>query len=218
VLSEKGYRIMAHQGRSESRLRSRFPQPRRHRRPSAKVIVAILAAALVGGIADAAFGAQSVPGWLWFTGAGQTYIGSPTSGGYPRNSMVMQVGGDLDVLANHIRFGSNDGDYEFEHSKTSTTTLLNSYYSGTPTRTPIQIGGNDGQDVLSLLVMGKTGQKNDLQEWAPGGNVTAAINGNGDLRLGNVVLLTTIVNGDVELVAQLPDGSTQILAQGAPTT
>jgi hypothetical protein len=56
------------------------------------------------------------------------------------------------------------------------------------------------------------GQKNDLQQWTSGGKVTLAVNGQGSLRLGNVVLLATIINGRVQLLARLPDGTTQLLA------
>ena len=180
----------------------------------------LIAAALVGAAASAALGGGSVSGgWLWFKGNQTTFIGSPKGPSYPPNSMLVQVAGDLDMGANHLRFGATDGNYEFEHGPSSPYTRLNSYFIGTPTRTPIVVGGNDGQDVLSLLVQGRAGgQTNDLQEWESGSTVTAAINGNGNLRLGNVVLLTALINGRVQLIAQLPDGSTQILAVGTPTT
>ncbi len=70
----------------------------------------------------------------------------------------------------------------------------------------------------SLLVQGQAGQKNDLQDWESGAAVTTAIDGNGDLRINNVVLQIKIVNGRVQLLAQLPDGSTQVLAIGTPQT
>jgi hypothetical protein len=185
--------------------------------PSRKIVITIVGAGLAGAAATVAFGGGTVTNqWLWFKGDTQTYIGSPKGLGYGPNSLLVQVAGDLDMGASHIRFGSTDGNYEFEHSSQSQFTRLNSYFIGTPKRTPIVVGGNDGQDVLSLLVQGKSGQRNDLQQWESGSSVKTAINGNGDLRLGNVVLLTKIVKGHVELIAQLRDGSTQVLAFGSP--
>lgn len=190
------------------------------RRLSRKIVLAVLAvlaAALVSGAAIAALGGGSVAGkWLWFDGNKQTYLGSPAGRGFPPNSLLLVAAGDLNIGANHFRFGSTDGNYEFEHGSQAPYTRLSSYYIGTPKRTPIVVGGNDGQDVLSLLVQGKAGQTNDLQEWTSGTNVGTAVDGNGNLRLGNVVLLAKIVDGHVELIAQLPDGTTQVLAFGSP--
>jgi len=76
-----------------------------------------------------------------------------------------------------------------------------------PTRTPVAVGGDDGQDVLSFVVRGKEDQENDLQQWAPGGE--------GRLRLGDITVEARIVGGMAQLVAVLPDGSRQLLAQGS---
>ena len=110
--------------------------------------------------------------------------------------------------------GTTDGNYEFEHGKQVPETHLNSYYEGTPTRTPISVGGDDGQDVLSFIVRGKLGQKHDLQQWAPGGKVATAIDGNGHLRLGQVTLTAEVGHNTVELVAHLPNGKRVVLAHG----
>ena len=96
------------------------------RRPSPKIVVAILAAALVGSLATSALGARRVAGWFWLYGDSQTYIGAPSSGNYPPNSMVIEVTGDLDTVANHVRFVAQDGNYEFEHGAQTPYTLLNS--------------------------------------------------------------------------------------------
>jgi hypothetical protein len=194
-----------HAGRLFRRIRSR------------RAVVTALAAFAVGAVASAALGGGTVANqWLWFKGDQQTFIASPKGPAYPANSLLMTVSGDLDVGAGHIRFGAGDGNYEFEHGSGTPFTHLNSYYEGTPTRTPILIGGNDGQDVLSLLVQGKLGQAHDLQDWEAGNTVQTAIDGSGNLRLGDVVLKAMIVNGHVELIAVLPDGSTQLLAFGSP--
>ena len=189
----------------------------RHSRLARKIVLAVAAAALIGGATSVALGGGSVAGkWFWFDGNTSTFIGSPKGVAYTPNSLLVQVAGDLDMGAGHFRFGSADGNYEFEHGTGSPYTRLNSYFIGTPTRTPIVVGGNDGQDVLSPLVQGKAGQRNDLQEWQSGATVGTAINGNGNLRLGNVVLRAKIVKGHVELIARLPNGSTQVLAFGSP--
>ena len=51
-----------------------------------------------------------------------------------------------------------------------------------------------------------------MQQWAPGGKVTLAVDGSGRLRIGQVVLQTEIVKGKARLIATLPDGTKQILA------
>jgi len=126
--------------------------------------------------------------------------------------MTIQANGDINVSAHHLRMGTFDGNYEFEHSNQVTQTTLNSYYIGTPNRTPVAVGGNDGQDVLSFVVRGKQGQKNDLQQWTPGSEVSLAVDGKGRLRLGKVTLVAEIVNGKAQLVAVLPNGHRQLLA------
>lgn len=129
-------------------------------------------------------------------------------------TLSVYASGDFNVVAHHVRMGTYDGNYEFEHSKLVTETHLNSYYEGTPIRTPISVGGDDGQDVLSFIVRGKLGQKHDLQQWAPGGKVKAAIDGNGHLRLGEATLTLEVSGETVELVAHLAGGKRVVLAHG----
>jgi hypothetical protein len=150
-------------------------------------------------------------GYAWKEGDVDSFIAG--GAGASAGTITVQASGDFDVVAHHVRFGTFDGNYEFEHSHSVPETHLNSYYVGTPTRTPISVGGDDGQDVLSFVVRGHHGQKHDLQQWAPSGKVTAAIDGNGNLRLGPATLTVEVVNGYVELVAQVTGGKRVVLAR-----
>jgi hypothetical protein len=102
--------------------------------------------------------------------------------------------------------GTVDGNYEFEHGAQVSQTTLNSYVIGTPNRTPVAVGGHDGQDVLAFSVRGMRGQKNDLQQWTLGEDVAVAVDGDGRLRLGEITLVAQVVNGKAELVGVLPNG------------
>jgi hypothetical protein len=178
------------------------------RRATVAVTVAITVTALwaITATFAAAAGKDS---WLWQVGDDQGSVGVSST----NESMDIDAAGDLDVTAGHLRMVTRDGNYEFEHSISTTYSLLNSYYLGTPTRTPIAVGGYaDGQDVVSLIVRGVQGQKNDLQQWVGSGKVDTAIDGNGRLRIGSVTLTTRIVNGKAELLAVLPGGKVERLA------
>ena len=175
-----------------------------HGRLSRRALLGAAAAAVLGAAAGDARASDSAS---WSEGSAQTFVASLDG-----QTLQIQAAGDLDIGAGHIRMGTQDGNYEFEHSSLVQETHLNSYYIGTPTRTPISVGGDDGQDVLSFVVRGMAGQKNDLQQWAAGGRTTVAIDGHGRLRLGQVVLQTEIVQGRAQLVATLPDGTRQLLA------
>lgn len=151
------------------------------------------AAALVGGACAGAIVA-------WVSHSSHFTYASPAS-------MNLRAARTFNVNAEHVRIVGRDGDFELEHSRRAPTTLLNAYIFGTSQRTPVQIGDDeDHQDVLGLLIGGTYGQKNDLQEWAPGRKVLAAIDSHGRLRLGQVTLSTTVKNGVPYLVALLPDG------------
>ena len=127
--------------------------------------------------------------------------------------MDINAASDLNLTAAHVRMVTADGNYEFEHSVNTPITLLNAYFLGTPTRTPIAVGGYaDGEDIVSLMVRGIQGQKHDLQQWVASGNVVDAIDGKGRLRIGGVTLTTRIVKGKAQLLAVLPGGKTQVLA------
>jgi hypothetical protein len=176
---------------------------------------AVLAMAIATSVAvlsavTAAFAAAgSMSPWAWSVGDDQGGVG------VSRNTGVMEINSasDLDVTAQHLRLVTADGNYEFEHGVDTPETLLNSYFLGTPNRTPIAVGGYaDGEDVVSLIVRGIQGQRHDLQQWETSGNVAAAIDGRGRLRLGQVALTTRIVKGKAQLVAVLPGGTQQVLA------
>jgi hypothetical protein len=182
-----------------------------------KGVLAGAAALALAGLTRASDAAAQVAGsWQWFQGDDRAYIGG--ADGDAAGTLAISAEKDLDIGANHIRFGAQDGNYEFEHGEEVPATHLNSYSIGTPNRTPISVGGDDGQDVLSFVVYGKAGQENDLQQWAPGSKVTAAIDGNGHLRLGNVVITADIQSGRARLIAVLPDGEKQVLALGTSQT
>jgi len=147
--------------------------------------------------------------WAWSVGDDQGGVGVAKGSGV----MEINAASDLDVTAGHLRLVTTDGNYEFEHGVNSGDTLLNSYYLGTPTRTPIAVGGySDGQDIVSLIVRGMQGQRHDLQQWDTSGVVSAAIDGRGRLRLGQVTLTTRIVQGKAQLLAALPGGKQEVLA------
>jgi len=135
-------------------------------------------------------------------------------GGIRRPSdLELFAGSDLNALANHIRLGGRDGNFEFEHGTGNPYTHLNAYFIGTSTRTPILIGG-DEQDVTSLIVTGRTNQKNDLQTWTLGGKAKVAVDGRGRLRLGDIALTAAVQRGKVVLTATLPNGTKQVVAIG----
>jgi hypothetical protein len=176
-----------------------------------------LSAAFAGAIAalfrtSGASAATADGDYAWMEGDQDSFIAGGS--GSATGTVSVQASGDFNVVAHHVRFGTFDGNYEFEHSHSVPETHFNSYYVGTPTRTPISVGGDDGQDVLSFIVRGRHGQKHDLQQWAPSGKVTAAIDGNGNLRLGPATLTVEVVNGYVELVARINGGKPVVLARG----
>ena len=154
---------------------------------------------------------SDVPGtWNWAIGDEHGSIGGLT--GKALGTVAIHAEYDLDVTANHVRFGATDGNYEFEHGPQVSETHLNSYYEGTGNRTSISVGGDDGQDVLSFIVRGMTGQKNDLQQWQPNGQTTLAVDGDGRLRIGEIRLVAEDTASGQRLVAILPNGTRRVLA------
>jgi hypothetical protein len=175
-----------------------------------KWVVVAVAAGVTLFLAGSAVGAlASKAAFAWMSGDESSYIGRPAG----TSDLELFAGNDLNALANHIRLGGRDGNFEFEHGKDRPFTHLNAYYIGTSTRTPILIGG-DEQDVTSLIVTGQQDQKSDLQQWAPGGKVKAAIDGQGRLKLGSVRIVASVSRGKAVLTAILPDGTRQTLATG----
>jgi hypothetical protein len=176
---------------------------------------------LAGG-AGAAFAhaRQAPPGWLWYEGTDSGHVGEQAG----TNTLVLQAVGDLDMRAFHTRMMSDDGQFVFEHPKSTPTASLNAYFLGTSTRTPIQISQPEPTDSptlqtasslpTSLVVAGTAGQHADLQQWTLSGKTVAAIDGKGRLRLGGITLLPQLVKGRVRLYA-LVGSHKQLIAEGA---
>lgn len=140
----------------------------------------------------------------WFCGNVNINI----SAGAGRLDLVS--GGDINALADHIRLMSRNGGFEFETYTPEAN--LSSYTIGTSTRIPLAVGGEEGQDVTSLVVRGKYGQAKDLTVWLPGRSEAAAVDGWGRLRLNGVILFPMVDSkGKVRLYAILPDGKRQLL-------
>ncbi|MDX6516347.1 MAG: hypothetical protein QOH73_2013 [Gaiellaceae bacterium] len=181
------------------------------RRMRRRIVLLTVAVGAAGFGAGSTFGA-TLTDWAWQVGDGVANIGRVQGS----SDMQVNATNDLNIAAHHIRIGGEDGNFEFEHGAGAPASHLNAYIIGTPTRSPISIGGGaDGQDVIALLVQGKAGQTNDLQQWqAPEGKTLAAIDGKGRLRLGTVTLTLGLKRGKVVLTAVLPDGTKQVLATG----
>jgi hypothetical protein len=173
------------------------------------VVIAVAAGAALF-LAGSAVGALvSKAAFAWMSGDTSSYVGRPDG----TSDLELFAGGDLNALANHIRLGGRDGNFEFEHATNREVSHLNAYFIGTSTRTPIMIGG-DEQDVTSLIVTAKPSQKSDTQQWLQGAQVKVAIDGQGRLRLGTVRLVAGVSRGKAVLTAILPDGTRQTLATG----
>ncbi len=69
---------------------------------------------------------------------------------------------DINLHGAHIRLVGDDGNFEFEHSKTQPVARFNSYVLGTGRRTPIGVGVADGQDIVELIVRGTGPRKQDM--------------------------------------------------------
>lgn len=122
--------------------------------------------------------------------------------------------GNLGINAKHVRVVAQDGNIELEHAK-GTPLRLNSYYLATPTRTPVNVGVDDGQDVVELRVRGSASRKQDLAQWTIGGRVVAAIGPAGELRLGDLTLRVRAAKNREELVAAFPNGHSSVIASSA---
>jgi hypothetical protein len=172
-----------------------------------------------GGVAFA-HARQAQPGWLWYEGTDSGHVGEQAGS----NTLVLQATGDLDMRAFHTRMMSDDGQFVFEHPKSTPTASLNAYFLGTSTRTPIQISQPEPTDSpllqsaaslpTSLIVAGTAGQRSDLQQWSLSGKTVAAIDAKGRLRLGSITLIPQVVNGQVMLYA-LVGSHKQLIAKGA---
>jgi hypothetical protein len=123
----------------------------------------------------------------------------------------LKSSGNVDINAQHVRVVAHDGNVELEHAR-GTPLRLNSYFLGTPTRTPVNVGIDDGQDVVELRVRGTGNRIDDLAQWTIGGRVVAAIGAKGGLRLGSVTLAAKEANGHDELVATFANGRSAVIA------
>jgi hypothetical protein len=65
---------------------------------------------------------------------------------------------------------------------------------------------------MPLIVAGSDPQTADLQQWRTGTKTVAAIDAHGRLRLGSITLNAQLVQGRVELLATLPNGTRETLA------
>ena len=181
--------------------------PKQHRASVASAVVASAVTALV--VVAVAGADSSVSKWIWHQGTAKAGVGQLQG----QQTLSLTAAQDVDILGNHIRLGGKDGNFEFESY--TPESHLNAYAVGSPLRHPISVGGGDDQDLTGFIVRGKEGgQTTDIQQWQVGSNVTAAIDGQGRLRLGSIVLQAAVVNGNVVLEAVMPNGKHQIIASG----
>lgn len=107
-----------------------------------------------------------------------------------------------------------DGNFELEHSPSAAASVLSAFNAGTTTQTPVQIGAG-AQDVVPLLVSGRTAQASDLQQWSAGGRPLLAVDGRGRLRFGEVTLWATNRNGEITFYAQVAGRPARVLSRTA---
>ena len=133
---------------------------------------------------------------------------SPTTVFRPSDGQSLELTGStasLDAGGRLVAQGT-DGNFELEHGAAQGASLLTAEtLDGTPT--PLQFGAADGQDVTALVVPAEAGLAGDLQQWGS----AASIDASGRLRLHGIVLYAATRNGQSVLMAELPDGSTQVL-------
>lgn len=175
----------------------------------------LLATIGVGGMLVGAVtaGADTGSPWNWLTGDERAYVG----GSSQADNLELHAVRDVNITAGHVRIVGTDGNFEFEHAKNVATTRLNAYVLGSSARTPVTIGGVDAQNIVPLIVEGSSTQKSDLQQWTASGKTVAAVTPSGGLSLNGISLSMSVVDGRVQLVATLPDGTRQVLATGTAT-
>jgi hypothetical protein len=121
------------------------------------------------------------------------------------SELDLYAGADMNLTAQHIRFGGQDGNFEFEN-KTGHS-RLNAYRFGSPARTPILIGGGDDQNVTGLMLDSGAGQTADVVQFQKNGITLSAIDSQGHLRLAGITLRLRVFRGTLSWVATLPDGT-----------
>jgi hypothetical protein len=193
------HRLMASVASASEPLRVAQRQRAGFRRPII-VVAGISLVSLVSGLA----GALIVSTGAWGAALQRLGITMP---------VYFKSSGELTERGSHIRIIGDDGNFEFEHATTAPVARINSYVTGTTTRTPIAVGFPDGQDIVELLVRGTQSRKSDLQQWMEGNRVVAAIDAQGRLRLGRVTLSVAMRKSHVVLIATLPSGKREIIAR-----
>jgi hypothetical protein len=115
----------------------------------------------------------------------------------------------INLTANHLKLVGNDGNLELQ--STSGSTRLNSYVAGTTTRNPIIIGGGDSQNVTGLVIDSSSTQTADILQLDKNGTVITAFDSQGRLRLNGIAVELKVINGNLEWVATMPDGTLRYL-------
>lgn len=151
----------------------------------------------------------------WFQGDSDASVYEPAG----TKDLEIHAAQDINLLAQHLRFGGKDGNFEFE-SNTGRSLLL-AYTIGSATRLPIVIGGNNGTaqpNFVGLQLDANAGQTVDvLQVRDANGTVMAGVKPSGDVRapsvtLGGIKLTLAYQGSTLCLVATLPDGTTRRVA------
>ena len=174
------------------------------------LLVAVFLAALAGAV----LGSTVTAGSNLLLKADARAVSASLAATVGTGDLNLRAARNANLTAQHVRIVGRDGDFELEHSTSSSASQLNAYYAGTGTRTPISIGEDDGQDVTSLIVGGKPGQTSDLQQWSLASSVALAVDGRGRLRFGDVTFWAAVQNGRVVLYGQPTGGKARVLAAG----
>lgn len=99
--------------------------------------------------------------WRMFWGDERAFIGSkpdnPATSGDEQNDLYVNVVDNLNIGAGHFRFGSKDGNYEFESS--ADVTRIQAYRVGTPNHIVLALQGSRVQVVaksrIEFVINGK---------------------------------------------------------------
>ncbi len=175
-----------------------------------RVVVLVAAVGLVAGAIGSVLGGLS----SLLLKADARAVSASLAANTGSGNLNLRSANDLNLTAQHVRVVGRDGNFELEHSPSVAASTLTAFSAGTSTRTPIQIGAGD-QDVLSLVVSGRQGQTNDLQEWSTNGKPLLAVDGRGRLRFGDVTLWAVHRNGRITFYAQAPGEPPRVLSRTA---
>lgn len=142
----------------------------------------------------------------WFVGDEHSSVSGPAG----TDDLELKASADLNATARHIRLVASDGNFEFEN-RTGLSHLY-AYIAGTPTRTPVVVGGGDEQNVRGLIVDSGATQTKDLQQWQKSGVTMTAIDPKGRLRMNGIALSLGYQGSQLVLQATMPDGSIRTVA------